>query len=435
MKARYGFSMRKASALLVLGLLTIASLSPAADDPNEFALRRERIKTALPGRSLIHSGFAPGAFNKNFYYLAGIRETDATLLIAPRGWSDALFLRTFPDESRLRSMAESSGITRFFTYDLFNPTFAVMLAPPWSLFIPVTYDNSYYFLLNSVKAFPGLHIRSLQTLLTRMRMVKSPAEIRLLAMAAEITAAGVSAAMRAARPGMVESGLQNVIEGVFRSLGSERPSFDSIVGSGPNSVIIHYMDNNRIMQAGELVVMDVGAEFKEYAGDITRTIPVSGTFSPRQREIYDIVLEAELRAIAACRNGATFTEIDLAARDYINSKGYGAYFTHSTTHSLGLDVHDSWHASALEPRLPGVVVTIEPGIYLPEENLGVRIEDDVLITESGPVVLSSFVPKDPDEIERLMAGGFASDRLFREKNSLPRVVRAARRPIRPAGRK
>jgi Xaa-Pro aminopeptidase len=146
--------------------------------------------------------------------------------------------------------------------------------------------------------------------------------------------------------------------------------------------------------------MDVGAEYLEYAGDVTRTIPISGRFTARQREIYEIVLEAQSRAIAACRPGATGSDVDLAARNYIKDKGYDQYFTHYTTHSLGLDVHDPWLSWRL---LPGMIITIEPGIYIPEENVGVRIEDDVLITESGPVVLSVGVPKKIEDIEHLMA--------------------------------
>ncbi len=153
--------------------------------------------------------------------------------------------------------------------------------------------------------------------------------------------------------------------------------------------------------------MDVGAEYAAYAGDITRTIPISGAFTPRQREVYEIVLEAQSRAIAACRAGAYWSDVDAAARNYIKAKGYGSYFTHSTSHSLGLDVHDPWYSARL---LPGMILTVEPGIYLAAEDLGVRIEDDVLITETGPVVLSGGVPKTIEDIERLMKGIGLSDR-------------------------
>jgi len=404
------FFKRKTPALLVLGLLTIAPLFLAAENGNEFALRRDQVKAALKGRSIVHSGLPVVSFDKNFYYLTGIREPDALLLIAPKGWNDTLFLKTIPDEAKLRSMIETSGISRILSFDLFNLTFGAMLSWPWDLYIPKIYNYSYYFLLDAVKTFPFLKIRDLWTFLARMRMIKSPGEIDLLGRAAEITAAGLSAAMRAAAPGIFESELQSIIESVFLALGAERTSFDSIIGSGPNSVIIHYSDNSRKTEAGDLVVMDVGAEFGEYAGDITRTIPVSGTFTPRQKDIYDIVLEAQSRAIAACRVGATTAEVDLAARNFIDGKGYGAYFTHFTCHSLGLDVHDSWNANGR--LLPGVVLTIEPGIYIPAENLGVRIEDDVLITPNGPIVLSSFVPKKADEIEHLMAGSPLPARKF-----------------------
>ena len=388
-------------ALLVLGLLTFAPLVLTAEKVNEFALRRDQVKAALKGRSLVHSGLPVISFDKDFFYLAGVREADALLLVAPQGWNDALFLKAIPDEAKLRSMMESSGISQILSYDLFDPVFGNVISWPWILYVPKKYNYSYYNILDTVKTFPDLMIKDLGPFLTRMRIIKSPGEIELLGRASEITAAGLNAAFRAAEPGIFESELQAIIESVFLALGAERTSFASIIGSGPNSVIIHYSANTRKMEAGDLVVMDVGAEFKEYAGDITRTIPVSGIFTPRQREIYDVVLEAQARAIAACCPGATLSDVDLAARNFINDQGFGAYFTHSTGHSLGLDVHDPWPANG--KLLPGVIITIEPGIYIPAENLGVRIEDDVLIAPAGPIVLSSFVPKRAEDIERLMA--------------------------------
>ncbi len=184
------------------------------------------------------------------------------------------------------------------------------------------------------------------------------------------------------------------------------------VGSGPNSVILHYSANKRKMDAGEVVVMDVAAECSDYGMDVTRTVPVSGKFSPRQREIYEIVLGAQKAAIAAIKPGikagrgpGTLQQI---AYDYINTHGkdlhgepLGKYFTHGLSHHVGLDVHDP-----SEPGVelkPGMVITIEPGIYIPEENIGVRIEDTVLVTDTGCKILSGALPKEVDEMERLVA--------------------------------
>jgi Xaa-Pro aminopeptidase len=153
------------------------------------------------------------------------------------------------------------------------------------------------------------------------------------------------------------------------------------------------------MQAGEVVVVDVGAEYGGYSGDVSRTYPVSGKFSPRQREIYQIVLDAQIAAIAKVKPGARISDLHQAAMGYIRSKGYEKYFIHGTSHHIGLDVHDVGETSrTLEPNM---VITVEPGIYIPEEQIGIRIEDDVLVTPTGYRVLSTF-PKEISEIEALV---------------------------------
>ena len=391
---------RGTSALLILAALAAVPLLHAAETGNVFALRRDLVRIFTKGRALVHSGLPVIGFEKNFYYLAGVREPDALLLVAPEGGIDVLFVKSVPDAQRLRSMVEASGISQVFSLAEFDRIFGNMMSWAWNLYVPLRFNDSYYFILDLVKKYPYLKIKDFSPFLARMRLVKSAEEIEIMTRASEITAAGLNAAMRAAAPGMVEFELQNIIESVFQAQGAERTSFPSIIGSGPNSVIIHYDKNTRKIEPGDLVVMDVGAEYLEYAGDITRTIPISGTFTARQREIYAIVLEAQSRAIAACQPGARWSAADAAARNYIKDKGYDQYFTHSTSHSLGLDVHDPGSSLSL---LPGMIITIEPGIYIPAEDLGVRIEDDVLITEGGPVILSASVPKKIEDIERLMA--------------------------------
>jgi len=161
--------------------------------------------------------------------------------------------------------------------------------------------------------------------------------------------------------------------------------------------VLHYRANNAPLQAGELVVLDSGAEFAGYAADITRTYPVDGRFSMLQRKVYDIVLKSQLAAIATVRPGATFEQVDRAARDVITKAGYGDFFIHGIGHHLGLEVHD---ITPNEPLKAGAIITIEPGIYLPHERFGVRIEDDILVTPSGRANLSSHIEKDADAIER-----------------------------------
>lgn len=245
--------------------------------------------------------------------------------------------------------------------------------------------------------------------LAGLRLVKDSLEIGRLRRAVDITAAAQQEAMRAAEPGMYEYELEAIVEYVFRSLGAERVGFPTIVGSGPNSVILHYDRNRRRTEAGDLVVIDAGAEFGYYTADVTRTFPVSGKFTPRQRDIYELVLATQEAVIAAVRPGVTVRELEGLARRYMRENSgelcgeatCDRYFVHGLSHWLGMDVHDVGDYS--RPLEPGMVLTVEPGIYLADEALGVRIEDDVLVTESGHEVLSAAAPKSVAEVESLMA--------------------------------
>jgi Xaa-Pro aminopeptidase len=198
---------------------------------------------------------------------------------------------------------------------------------------------------------------------------------------------------------------------VYFERGCERHAYPPIVGSGPNSVILHYMTNHRRIDSGEVVVADVGAECSDYASDITRTVPANGKFTPRQREIYEIVLGAQKAAIAAVKPGmrlrADGPSLYQVAYDYINSHGrdlhgqpLGKYFVHGLGHYVGLDVHDPGDYAA--PLKAGMVITVEPGIYIPEENIGIRIEDVVVVTADGARVLSAALPREIADIEKLV---------------------------------
>lgn len=235
-----------------------------------------------------------------------------------------------------------------------------------------------------------------------LRQVKDRHELALLQRACDITAAALREAASGVQPGQFEYEVEGVIEYMFRRYGAQRPGFASIVGSGPNSCVLHYSESQRRFGEGELLVLDVGAEFHGYTADITRTVPTSGRFSPRQREIYEIVRRAQAAGIKACVPGNTVKDVHNAAKKVIADAGYGRFFLHGTSHWLGLDVHDV--GSYRRKLVPGMVLTVEPGIYLAKESLGVRIEDDVLVTDKAPVVLSAGIPSDPDAIEALMAG-------------------------------
>lgn len=254
-------------------------------------------------------------------------------------------------------------------------------------------------------------VRDLRPHLAALRLVKDEDELRRLRRAIEITAEAQRAAMKAMAPGHWEYEIEALIEYTFRRHGAERVGFPSIVGSGPNSTILHYDKSRRRMEAGDLVVMDIGAEFGYFSADITRTVPVSGKFTQRQRAIYELVLGAQEAALAATRPGVTIAELTRIARTYIRDNSGSlcgevtcdSYFVHGLSHWLGMDVHDVGDYNT--PLAPGMVITIEPGIYLSAEGLGVRIEDDILVTASGAELLSAGAPRSVADIERLMAEG------------------------------
>lgn len=265
-----------------------------------------------------------------------------------------------------------------------------------------------------------LPLRDVMPALMLERQTKSPAELALLQKAADASVAAHRDAMKNIKPKIGE----NVIEGQFyarvRAQGCERTSYASIVGSGPFSTQLHYSDDSRVMQKGDLVVIDAGCEYSMYAADITRTMPVDGHFTARQREIYNIVLGAQQAAAAAFlsgksvlgsgaqRTGPENPSLDRVAFQYINTHGkdlhgepLGKYFIHGLGHSVGVDVHDGMTLTQLIG--PGSVFTIEPGIYIPEENLGVRIEDTFYVDADGKLVnMSANLPHTPEEVEAAM---------------------------------
>lgn len=256
---------------------------------------------------------------------------------------------------------------------------------------------------------PDADIRDVTPLIDEMRRVKSPAEIAVLKEAVRITGEAHADVMAALRPGLYEYHLEALVMAAFLRNGAMRAGFPSIIGSGPNSTILHYMENSRQIGENELVVVDIGAEYKYYTADITRTLPSSGRFTERQRQIYELVLGAQKAAEAAFRVGrTTIRDLHRAAIEFMRASPLRSsdgqtldrYFIHGLGHYLGMDVHDVGDYS--KPLTPGVVFTIEPGIYLPAENLGVRIEDDYLVTETGLVKLSAHIPSSPDEIEKLV---------------------------------
>ncbi|HEY6458494.1 MAG TPA: aminopeptidase P N-terminal domain-containing protein, partial [Polyangiaceae bacterium] len=269
--------------------------------------------------------------------------------------------------------------------------------------------------------------------LHEMRLRKSPVEIETMRTAARITREAHELAMRRTRPGMHEYEVEALLLDTFRRHGSERPAYGSIVGSGPNACVLHYRKNDRRIDGGELLLIDAGCEFGYYASDVTRTFPVGRDFSREQQAIYELVLHAQEEGIAATRPGTTLDEIhrlnvDIITRglvgfgllkgdvkELIEKETYKRFFMHRTSHWLGMDVHDvgAYFESGKPRRLePGMVLTVEPGIYIaPDDDsvppawrgIGVRIEDDVLVTTTEPEVLTAGIPKTVDEVRRACA--------------------------------
>ncbi|HTR82566.1 MAG TPA: aminopeptidase P N-terminal domain-containing protein [Bacteroidota bacterium] len=254
----------------------------------------------------------------------------------------------------------------------------------------------------------------------RFRIVKSPDEIALMTKAAHISAVAHKQAMMSCKPGMHEYELQAVYEYVFRKMGSEFNAYPCIVGSAENSVILHYESNRRQIRDGDIVLADCGAEYHNYASDVTRTYPANGKFSEPQREIYQLVLDAQNASIALMKPGSPWRTVSATADSVLEEglfklgiikektkQALRRFYPHGLGHPVGLDVHDVY-TDVMEP---GIVYTIEPGIYIPEKadgvdpkffNIGVRIEDDILITPSGHTILSGEAPREIDAIESLM---------------------------------
>lgn len=268
-----------------------------------------------------------------------------------------------------------------------------------------------------------------------MRMIKNEDDLRLLRRACEISAEAHVAAMRACRPGMNECELEAIVEYVFRRSGAAAPGYPSIVGAGVNATILHYTENECVVKDGDLVLIDAGCEFGMFNADITRTFPANGVFSKPQQELYDIVLRAQLAAIDEVRPGIPFESyhnravrilveglvglglLEGTPEEIIENESYKRYYMHRTGHWLGVDVHDvgRYQVNGSSRLLEsGMVLTVEPGLYIPEDDdlapqkylgIGVRIEDDVLVTPSGHEILTSGAPKTISEIEATMAKG------------------------------
>jgi Xaa-Pro aminopeptidase len=454
------------SVILAATLLSICS-APSSDaqqrrerEPNSvYAARRAKLAAQIDSPILLW-GFTGReessqayifAQEENFYYLTGHNEEGAGLIILPAPKSassgpngaisatpdipqETLFLpprnpakekwngvRMSPTDPGIQAR---TGFASVLPYPEMRATLEKLAKPYPAVYtiLPYEKENGGYPHEKAVvdwihTSVPQTKLKDIRSSIEAMRQIKSPGEIGFLTQAIELSLDAHLAAMRMMRPGLHEYQIAAKMVEIHAMGGSEAEGYAPIVGAGPNSTALHYDKLARLIEDGDIVVLDVGAQYSGYSADITRTLPANGKFTPRQREIYEIVLGAQNAALAAIKPGMEYCQkgsksVYKIAYDYINSHGkdlhgksLGQYFIHGLGHDIGLDVHDP--GEYCKPLEPGMVVTVEPGIYIPEENLGVRIEDDFLITETGYKFLSERLPRNPDEIEKIMADAAA----------------------------
>lgn len=392
--------------------------------------------------------------DSDFLYLTGFDEPESIAVIAP-GHAEhpyTLFVRPRDPEREVwdgrRAGVEGAqseyGANAAFAVTEFNEKLKDLLNGATNLYYrigngsPELDEN----IIGQIRRMRGLGRRGVHppqaiidtgAILHEMRLIKSDEEIEIMQRAADIAAEGHIEAMKASRPGMMEYEIEALIEYTFRRNGAAAPAYTSIVGGGANATILHYVNNDAPLNDGELLLIDAGAEYRGYASDITRTFPVNGRFTPAQREIYELVLESQMACIEMSRPGVRFDDLHQRSveiltagmvrlgllkgepAELIEEEKYRQFYMHRLGHFLGMDVHDvgRYHDRDESRRVePGMVMTIEPGLYIapdtkdiPEKYLGigVRIEDDVLVTPDGHRVLSGKAPKQVEEIEALMA--------------------------------
>lgn len=428
-----------------------------------YRARREYLLRTLAEGDCLVLGTAPVAIrnatteheyrqDSDFYYLSGFAEPESVLVLSRAHGEHryVLFVRPRDPERETwdgRRAGVEGATTRYGADAAFSITELASKLPEYlkntkrvhcRFGRESTFDAKLIAAINQVRAtarsgagIPSQLVDVSETL-HEMRLHKTPDEVALMKRALAITGEAHRAAMQVARPGVFEYAVDAELTRVFRSRGSERAAYGSIVGAGINATILHYRENNALLRDGDLLLIDAGCELDYYASDITRTFPVSGRFSPEQRAVYEVVLDAQLQAIDAVKPGATLDGIhDVAVRaltagmvklgllagevdELITANAYRAFYMHRTSHWLGMDVHDAgvyYQNQKARPLEPGMVLTVEPGLYVGEsapaearwKGIGVRIEDDVLVTAQGFEVLSADIPKGAAEIEALLA--------------------------------
>ena len=425
--------------------------------------RKAFIRKMGPGGVAIFASASPAKWNHdteynyrpdpNFYYLTGFEEPESICVIAPDHPKHQYILFVRPKDRQaeiwngkrvgVKNARRHYGADKAYSIEKFSEKIGKYLQGAERLYytlgsnqdvdteILARFTQSVRSRIRSGKGFDTLVDPS--PILSELRLIKNETEQQRLRLATEITGAGHVAAMKAVRPGLYEYELEALVDSTFRMNGANGPAFPTIVASGGNATTLHYTTNDCRIEDNTLVLIDAGAEYERYSGDVTRTFPANGTFTDAQREIYQLVLEAHYAIIDCIRPGVSIDEphqksIELLtegmlslgllkgkAKQLIEKEKYRKFYMYRVGHMLGLDVHDvnCVHESSGDFKTfqPGMVMTIEPGLYVAEDRgnvppaylgIGVRIEDDILVTETGCEVLTSGVPKEIDEVEDLI---------------------------------
>jgi Xaa-Pro aminopeptidase len=445
-------------------LLLAAQVAFALDSVPRGEYRERRVKLAAKlhgGAALVMAGYEPPMEyqdyrqDEDFYYLTGMNETGGALLVIGEGPASTTRLGTAVPAHGYREIlflpmrnlvlekykgespdASTPGVAWKFGFDEVMPLAALpgvvagfvsedpkRVRTLWAQQDVDTATAAMRFAATVLGNDAAPPTQDVRTLVTQLRMIKSPAEIELIRKATDASIASQLAGMRAIKPGVPERTVAGVEISTMMSRGCERVSYPPIVGSGHNSTVLHYSTNENVMASGEVVVIDAACEYSMYASDLTRTMPVNGHFTQRQKEIYNIVLGAQSAARDAFLAGKSKmgsvslrgadpdgVYLDKIAYDYINTHGkdlqgepLGKYFLHGLGHGVGIDVHDP--TDYTQPFQAGSVFTIEPGIYIPEEKIGVRIEDTFYVDAQGHLVdFAEKLPHTADEVEAAMRG-------------------------------
>lgn len=414
-------------------------------DANEYSKRRNKILTLLEDNSIaiLFAGQArkksgdesfPFDVNRNFFYLTGIEQENSVLMLVKCDGelNEYLFIdeknekiekwtgiKLTVDEAR-----EISGIKTVLLRSTFEGKIDAVFANNMSHFgeinqvyldlekeLKIDECVSTIHFADQIKEKYHVNVVDINPIVLKERMVKSPAEIGCIREAIETTDLGIRNALRVMEPGRYEYNLRNAFEySIFEEYGTTL-AFSTIVAAGKNGVILHYPEAKDVLNDGDLVLFDLGAAKSHYSADISRTFPINGVFSELQRKIYQIVLDCNKATINFIRPGISLVELNEFAKNFLAEECYekglisskediSRVYYHSVSHHLGLDTHDGNDRSS--PLEPGNVVTVEPGLYFAEYNIGIRIEDDVLVTETGREVLSKDVIKEVNDIERLL---------------------------------